>query len=108
MIPEVPYGEKPLTGAELIMLERGRHERLGWTAEYDDATHTRWQLTRAAIFYLREAKGRKSGSEVPREWPWDDSAWRPSERIDDLVKAGALISAEIDRLLRAGYTHGRT
>jgi gamma-glutamylcyclotransferase (GGCT)/AIG2-like uncharacterized protein YtfP len=35
-------------------------------------------------------------------WPWDESAFKPSpdNRIKELTKAGALIAAEIDRLLR--------
>ena len=35
-------------------------------------------------------------------WPWDVSWWKPSDSpIRNLVKAGALIAAEIDRLQRA-------
>lgn len=38
---------------------------------------------------------------VPKDWPWDPKWWKPSEnRIRDLVKAGALICAEIDRIWR--------
>jgi hypothetical protein len=36
-----------------------------------------------------------------RLWPWDPSWWKPSpDPIRNLVKAGALIAAEIDRLQR--------
>ena len=36
-----------------------------------------------------------------RLWPWNESWWKPTpdNRIRDLEKAGALIAAEIDRLL---------
>lgn len=34
-------------------------------------------------------------------WPWDASQWKPGERRTSLVKAGALILAEIDRIDRA-------
>jgi hypothetical protein len=38
---------------------------------------------------------------VPKFWPWKPWWWKPStNRIDELVKAGALIAAEIDRLQR--------
>jgi len=39
----------------------------------------------------------------PIEWPWDDEWWKPTpnDRIRELTKAGALIAAEIDRLMRA-------
>lgn len=35
-------------------------------------------------------------------WPWDKSWWKPTpdDRIRELIKAGALIAAEIDRLQR--------
>ncbi len=34
-------------------------------------------------------------------WPWDATHWKPTDRRTNLVKAGALILAEIDRLDRA-------
>ena len=36
----------------------------------------------------------------PLIWPWDSNYWKPTpdNRIKELVKAGALIAAEIDRL----------
>lgn len=44
---------------------------------------------------------------APDAWPWDPSWWKPSpDPIRNLVKAGALIAAEIDRLRVA--TSGRT
>lgn len=34
-------------------------------------------------------------------WPWDQSWFKPKDRRRDLVRAGALIVAEIDRLDRS-------
>ena len=35
------------------------------------------------------------------QWPFEDAAWKPShDPVKNLVKAGALIAAEIDRLQR--------
>ncbi|MBY5804125.1 hypothetical protein [Rhizobium leguminosarum] len=34
-------------------------------------------------------------------WPWERRFWKPTERRRDLVKAAALIIAEIERLDRA-------
>ncbi|MEB3421767.1 hypothetical protein VK682_24660 [Salipiger manganoxidans] len=34
-------------------------------------------------------------------WPWDRKWWKPTTPRRDLVKAGALIVAEIERLDRA-------
>ena len=68
----------------------------GWTFEHDD-THRRGEMARAAACYALHGlnvKGR------PR-WPWSHSWWKPRNRVSDLVRAGALIAAEIDRLHRA-------
>jgi hypothetical protein len=35
-----------------------------------------------------------------RYWPWEDKWWKPKDRRRDLVRAGALIVAEIERLDR--------
>jgi len=39
---------------------------------------------------------------VPKEWPasWAIEYWKPKDRQRDLVRAGALIAAEIDRMQR--------
>lgn len=80
------------TGIELIAEERNRQmEKLGWSAENDD----RWvngELVDAALVYLPIP--------IVRDWPWSGS--RPSlrDQKSNLVKAGALISAELDRLNR--------
>jgi len=87
------------TGAKLIAKERTRQIRKeGWRAEHDD-THCKGELARAARCYL--APKLKEDSETPREWPWDIEWWKPSDdKIKNLVRAGALIAAEIDRLKR--------
>ena len=36
-------------------------------------------------------------------WPWDRSSFKPTDPRRDLVKAGALILAEIERIDRAAY-----
>ena len=35
---------------------------------------------------------------IRREWPWDKESFKPTTSLRDLVKAGALIAAAIDRL----------
>lgn len=42
-----------------------------------------------------------SGEHSWCKWPFDDGWWKPSNRRADLVKAAALIAADIDRLDRA-------
>lgn len=85
-------------GISMIAAERERQITVeGWTANHDDA-HSDGSLAIAASCYARAA-----GQNVPASWigwPWEDG-WKPScDRVRDLVKAGALIAAEIDRLQR--------
>jgi len=48
----------------------------------------------------RDSDGRVRAPSIVT-WPWEREAWKPSEDpIRNLVKAGALIAAEIDRLQR--------
>lgn len=93
-----------ITGIEMIAAERSRQTAVeGWTPEHDDM-HDRGQLADAARAYVTmtprtpDGKSRISGV----SWPWSLSWWKPSpdNRVRELVKAGALIAAEIDRLER--------
>ena len=38
---------------------------------------------------------------APFFWPWERDWWKPVDNRRDLVRAGALISAELDRMDRA-------
>ena len=98
-----------MSGAEMIAFERERQISVeGWTPEHDDQ-HWDSELIRAAVCYAAAAcsGGWLTVSPTGRGqvwvlWPWDDQAWKPSgDPVRDLVKAGALIAAEIDRLRRA-------
>lgn len=86
-------------GADLIKAERHRQiEQEGWTAAHDDG-HAN-DLVLAAIAYSYE--GIRTGHPMALAiWPWDEEWWKPTDRVRSLVKAGALIAAEIDRLQRA-------
>lgn len=102
------------TGAELIERERIRQqEREGYDPRHDDS-HEHGELVLAAAQYALPPERRElvnAGATslperfvgVPYDWPWDNESWKPTpeDRIRELVKAGALIAAEIDRLLRA-------
>lgn len=97
------------TGVELIADERQRQiEKEGWTKEHDSFRHKNGQLADAAVSYALTAEERKrlchlarTDDEVPPTWPFEKEHWKPcqNDRIKELVKAGALIAAEIDRLL---------
>ena len=90
-----------MTGAELIEAERQRQvSDEGWSAENDNK-YLNAELMAAAICYAHNAGQLKQAS--PRLWPWSSNWWKPTcgDPIRDLVKAGALIAAEIDRRQRA-------
>jgi len=92
------------TGVERIAAERKRQiEEEGFTKEQDDFW-TFGELAKAAMCYCMEPAHCEDGDEnaVPDEWPWNPAWWKPTpdNRIRELEKAGALIAAEIDRLLR--------
>lgn len=117
-------------GAELISRERARQVHgEGWSAEHDDK-HAHGELALAAVAYaapVRMYAMRETACGIAFVDPWPDQ-WDPrwdkrfrygerrenpgnhppeprtythDERVDLLVKAGALIAAEIDRLERA-------
>ena len=96
-------------GIELIAEERAAQvAREGWTQEHDDE-HEDSELARAAIVYAKEAVAETQGRTfapvlgsdgAPAEWPWDAEWYKPRDPIRNLVRAGALIAAEIDRLQR--------
>lgn len=82
-----------------VLAERQRQMTAeGWTPEGDDR-YTYAELSIAAQCYA--AHSGDMGAGVPVQWPWDDEWWKPSDRRRNLIKAGALILAEIERLDRA-------
>lgn len=96
------------SGVERIGTERRRQVEIkGWTSEHD-ARHTRCQLLDAALCYagvagsqmLDRDGGQEAIEQMVQEWPWDEEDWMPSDDpVRNLEKAGALIAAEIDRIL---------
>lgn len=81
-------------GSELIMAERSRQiVEEGYTPAHD-SRYTRFELSSAAMAYLNAS----DSALVEQFWPWDWKFWKPTTHIRNLVKAGALIAAEIDRL----------
>ncbi len=98
---------KPLTAAARdVLAERQRQISVeGWTPEHDDR-HTTGALATAAGCYAMFTLAYPPGDPVSF-WPWSPSWWKPSdESRRNLVKAGALILAEIERLDRAAQRQG--
>jgi hypothetical protein len=74
-----------LSGAEQIVVERWRQVYvLGWTSEHD-AAQPEGALIREALRYIDRATDALSTGDGPG-------------RIEALVKAGAMLAAEVDRL----------
>lgn len=97
----------PLTTPGVARIREERHRQIeqeGYAAEHDDA-HRDASLTLAAICYAGcavEQVRRQNTPPVSPNWPWHQGYWNPNDDpVRNLEKAGALIAAEIDRILRA-------
>ncbi len=90
--------------ADVIAERRRQIEAEGWTAEHD-SEHGNGQMARAAACYALSGSCEPSDETaailVDLAWPWAPQWWKPTTERRDLVKAGALILAEIERLDRA-------
>ena len=104
----------------MIAAERRRQiEAEGWTAEHDDGHRLGEMAAAGACYALLSTRWKDAsilGQQLIRHilWPWGAEWFKPTDypdppyspnvhnerRIRDLTKAGALIAAEIDRLLR--------
>jgi hypothetical protein len=109
---------RPPPGVDLIAAERQRQLEMEGHTPKHDALHDREELARAAIEYAtpwrRRGAATRGWRNVPVAWPWADAEWKAytgprgadgywtpeaaAGRVRELVKAGALLAAEIDRL----------
>lgn len=89
------------TGIEMIAEERQRQIDIeDYTAE-NDAQYIDGELALAAASYaLAEHNRKRNFRAAPTIWPWHERDWKPNpeNRARELIKAGALIAAELDRL----------
>lgn len=92
-------GVKSLSNAvQSVIAERQRHQSVeGWTPEHDDQ-YSKSQLLWASSCYVLNAI--HPFNRIPFDWPWTPEWWKPTNPRRDLVKAGALILAEIERIDR--------
>lgn len=129
-IEEVGYGEPilavvgdgPSIGATFtpalldVIAERQRQqEQEGWTPEHDDketlgalasaaacyALAAAFESTSTAVGLLSPEGIAEINAEPPDEWPFDPAWWKPKDARRDLVRAAALLLAEIERRDRA-------
>jgi hypothetical protein len=93
-----------------VLAERERQQSGEGRSIGGDDAYTDGQLARAATAYCQSGSGWLY-SDVrisPAAWPFPDAWWKPKGKRRDLVRAGALILAEIERLDRAAVTAART
>ncbi|WP_404991205.1 hypothetical protein [Cupriavidus pauculus] len=92
------------SAARDVLAERQRQiSAEGWTPEHDDE-HIPGTLSQAAGCYI-EWNGYEQSvvpeGAIPINWPWAVDWWKPKDERRNLVRAGALILAEIERIDRA-------
>lgn len=81
-----------------VLAERVRQiEEEGFSLAADDNSPAGYFARAAASYALSAA----CWSFPPSLWPWHTSWWKPKNPRRDLVRAGALILAEIERIDRA-------
>lgn len=82
------------TGIELIADERRRQiEEEGFDAQHD-AQEDYQELAGAAVAYVFGNIDEEYAQEL---FPWDMKWWKPRDTKRNLVRAGALIAAALDR-----------
>lgn len=94
-----------------VLAERQRQiSAEGWTPSHDD-THKNNEMAFAAACYafhsaaaswdLEDCGTEYDSHPAPKNWPWEPEWWKPKSARADLVRAGALILAELERIDRA-------
>lgn len=100
-----------------VIAERARQVVAEHFVAAHDDHHVRGELAKAAAAYTvhsiviadLRARGMDAASieqvaaqgGLPKFWPWQRSWWKPTTQRRNLVKAAALLVAEIERLDRA-------
>ncbi|WP_254616614.1 hypothetical protein [Burkholderia metallica] len=92
---------KVTDAARDVLAERARQiNQENWTPEWDDQYRDH-EMSCAAGCYAMYTLAYPAG-DPPPAWPWAADWWKPTTHRRNLVKAGALILASIERLDRAG------
>lgn len=91
--------EMTKAAADVLAERRRQIEAEGWTPEHDDE-HSAGEMAKAAACYALVSAGFNPDATIT-VWPWRRRWWKPGDKRCNLVKAAALILAEIERLDRA-------
>lgn len=88
--------------AQDVLAERQRQLRSeGYSPEMDDLYQLDELSMAAACYAAYGDHTSKLPPLLPGGWPWARETFRPRDRRSNLVRAGALILAELERLDRA-------
>lgn len=92
-----------------IIAERLRQISVkGWSLAHDDE-HVNGEMALAAAAYAANTTRVKRLSDLlDRLWPWAIEWWKPKTHRYDLIRAAALLVAEIERLDRAAKRQDKT
>lgn len=71
---------------------------IGYGPEHEDL-HDDGSIAQAAACYATNGWGQQ-GLPEGITWPWDAASWKPKDRRRNLIRAAALLVAEIERLDR--------
>lgn len=93
-------GDAQTAAARDVLAERQRQISAEGISLAQDDCYTRGELAQAAACYAASSASRDI-SYIWHLWPWSNNWWKPGTSRRDLVKAGALILAEIERQDRA-------
>ncbi|NKF30432.1 hypothetical protein HER21_28600 [Pseudomonas sp. BGM005] len=93
------YGQSCQAAVDVLKERCRQVEEEGFTTDTDD-TFTDYQLPRAAVCYAINAAGLPP-HRATLYWPFPPGDFKPTLRRANLVKAAALLLAEIERLDRA-------
>lgn len=86
----------------LVLAERQRQIEDCGHRPQDDDFYVSGQLAAAAASYALSSSA-ESNTETPESiWPWNLESFKPRSPLDDLARAAALLTAEIERHIRAG------
>ena len=90
-----------------ILLERIRQIEVNYRLPHNDDSHINGQMAGAAACYLlhdlrigHDSLKHRAAALMKDLWPWSKFYWKPKDHRRNLIRAAALIVAEIERLDR--------
>lgn len=83
-----------------VIAERKRQIGSEDFTETHDSNHDQGRLAAAGGCYALYADAFPNTGQPPPQWPWEDDWWKPKNFRRDMVRAAALLIAEIEKFDR--------